>query len=204
MRILVVFFMLLGGCASHKVVEVEPFVFGKGVYRVEQGGIVVGIEPYDDAQRIEKVFSVDMSKGRYYPLRLSLSNLSENRVVLARDQVRLIDKDGTSHPAIASKDVADDLRHNSVAYGMLGFGIFSFNSAEEANAIMKEDWAFKELPASMFFGRGQKQDGFVYVRLPEGILPRDTTFELTVEDFTSKERFVIRRSLATANQPGCQ
>lgn len=199
MRIFAVLCLFLGACTSHKVVEVEPFVFGKGVSRVEQGGIVVGIEPYENAERIEKVFSVDMSKGGYYPIRLSLSNLSDSRVVLARSQVRLIDKDGNSHPAIASKDVADDLRHNSVAYGLLGFGIFSFNSAEEANAIMKQDWAFKELPANMFFGRGQKQDGFAYVQLPQGILPRDTTFELVVEDFTSKERFAIRRSLATGN-----
>jgi hypothetical protein len=55
--------------------------------------------------------------------------------------------------------------HNKMAYALLGFGIFSYMSAEKANKKMLEDWSGKELPAEKVLFPGRKSHGVVYLYL---------------------------------------
>ncbi len=144
--------LLLAGCASYSADPSPDFIFDQSVIRVEEDGVIVGVDPWFDPESMVAGFGLDLSKARYYPVRLRITNLGDARIVIARDEISLADASGTDYAAIASEEVAEDLRHNSVAYGMLGFGIFSFRSAEKANAEMRRDWAAKELPPSTLLG----------------------------------------------------
>lgn len=183
-------------CTSHKIAELPPFIFDANVYRIEKDGIVIGVDPYFDAERIEDAFYVDMSKAGFYPIRLRISNLTSNRLVIDRGAIHLVAKTGEKYAAVSSADVVKELRHKSAAYGALGFGIFSFMDAEEANAQMKTDWSSKELPPSMFFGRDQKHTGFVYFGLPENIRPETMTLLVPAENFTTGAIITLQASFA--------
>ncbi len=131
--------------------------------------------------------------------RLRISNLSSDRLVIDRGEIYLIAKTGDQYAAISSEDVVNELRHKSAAYGTLGFGIFSFMNAEEANAKMKADWSSKELPPSMFFGGDQAQTGFVYFRLPENVRPESTTLQVTAENFTTHTKITLLARFSARN-----
>lgn len=191
-------------CTSHKISEVPAFIFDESVYRIEKDRVVIGVDPYFDIETIEDAFDVDMSKGGFYPIRLRISNLTNDRLVINRGEIYLVAETGDKYAAVSSEDVVKDLRHNSVAYGLLGFGIFSFMDAEEANAKMKADWSSKELPLSMFFGRDQAQTGFVYFRLPENIRPECTTLQVTAENFTTHSKITLLARFSARNQHACR
>lgn len=183
-------------CTSHKINEVSAFIFDGNVYRIEKDGVVIGVDPYFDAERIEDAFYVDMSKAGFYPIRLRISNLTGDRLVIDRGAIHLVGQTGDKYAAVSSKDIVRELRHKSAAYGALGFGIFSFMDAEEANAQMKADWSSKELPTSMFFGRDQKHTGFVYLRLPENVRPETTTLLVPAENFATGAITTLQASFA--------
>ena len=187
-------------CTSHKISEVPAFIFDDSVYRIEKDGIVIGVDPYFDTERIKNAFHVDMSKAGFYPIRLHISNLTNDRLVIDRGEIYLVAETGDQYASVSSEDVVNELRHNSVAYGILGFGIFSFMDAEKANAKMKADWSSKELPPSMFFGRDQKQTGFVYFRLPENARPESTTLQVTAENFTTRAKVTLLASFAARDK----
>ncbi len=186
-------------CTSHKISEVPAFIFGGSVYRVEKDGVVIGVDLYIDSKRIEDAFHVDMSKGGFIPIRMSISNLTDDRLVIDRSEIYLIAESGDQYAAVSSEDVVKELRHNSAVYGHLGFGIFSFMSAEEANEKMRADWSSKELPPSMFFGRGQKHIGFAYFKLPENILPTSTVLQVTAENFMTGAQTTLLAGFAARN-----
>ena len=117
-------------------------------------------------------------------------------MVIDRGAIHLVAKTGEKYAAVSSADVVKELRHKSAAYGALGFGIFSFMDAEEANAQMKTDWSSKELPPSMFFGRDQKHTGFVYFGLPENIRPETMTLLVPAENFTTGAIITLQASFA--------
>jgi hypothetical protein len=189
--VLLLLAQVIVGCTSYEAKEAPAFIFSNSVLRVEQDGLIVGAEPYTDSARLRETFGMDMSRGRYFPIRLRITNQSEQRLVISRDRISLLDQFGVAHPADSSEAVVEDLRHNSVAYGMLGFGIFSFMSAEKANAAMRQDWEAKEISASSFLGKGDVMSGFVFIRLPPETTPQSTTFQLIAVDFISESETLL-------------
>lgn len=186
--------MLLAGCASYSADPSPDFIFDQSVIRIEEDGVIIGIDPWFDRESMVAGFGIDLSKGRYYPVRLRITNLSNARIVIARDEITLTDGSGTDYASVASEDVAEDLRHNSVAYGMLGFGIFSFRSAEKANARMRRDWAAKELPPSTLLGMGDASTGFVFFQLPEDLSPTSTTIRIRARGLIGPRDTVLSAS----------
>jgi len=66
--------------------------------------------------------------------------------------------------------------HNKIAYALLGFGLFSYISADEASRKMLQDWSSKELPAEKVMIPGRKSHGVAYFDLGQGLssLPNST------------------------------
>jgi hypothetical protein len=56
-----------------------------------------------------------------------------------------------------------------MAYALLGFGIFSYMSAEEANKKMRSDWTAKELPREKVLIPNRKTHGVVYFDMGPGL-----------------------------------
>jgi hypothetical protein len=85
--------------------------------------------------------------------------------------------------------MADACEHNKMAYALLGFGIFSYMSADEANRKMASDWRDKELPDTFIINPGRQRHGFLYFELPEGDTPGGATLTFLVESLESKKKF---------------
>jgi hypothetical protein len=73
-----------------------------------------------------------------------------------------------------------------MVYALLGFGIFSYMSADDANKKMAADWASKELPKEVIVGPGRKSSGFIYVKLPNGEKPTGLELVVSIEYLDKK------------------
>jgi hypothetical protein len=93
--------------------------------------------------------------------------------------------------------MAEALEHNKMVYALLGFGIFSYMSAEEANRKMASDWRDKELQDTFIMNPGRKRHGFLYFELPEGETPSGYKLTFVVESLESKEKFPFEIVLPT-------
>ncbi len=185
----------IAGCASYTAEGVPDFIFDQDVVRIEDDGLVVGIDLWTDAESVVAVFGTELSKGGYYPIRLRITNLSDERILIARNQMLLIDGSGTEYASVASDDMFEDMRRNSVAYGLAGFNILGFYSAEKANAQMRKDWASKQLPSSILLGRDSAQTGFVFFQLPPEISPNSTTLRIHARELVGSRETTLSASL---------
>lgn len=179
------------GCASHSSAPVPPFVFKPGVYRHQQGDVVVGVELYRSPETIEAAFGRDITKVGYYPVRLQVANSSDTRFVLVRDRIRFFDAAGLPYEAVPSDDVAKAMNRNLAPYAILGLGGFSAKSVEDANARMRKDWKSKEIAQFTPIGRRDVRDGFVFFHFPDGGMPESGTLEIFLEGFLSETGRVI-------------
>jgi hypothetical protein len=70
--------------------------------------------------------------------------------------------------------VAEAVEDNAIAYGLLGFGIFSYASAQEANKERTADYQAKELVEAKIVAPGADHGAFVYFKLPQGVDPNSS------------------------------
>jgi hypothetical protein len=101
----------------------------------------------------------------------------------------MTDPDGKYYRPVSSEVMADACEHNKLAYALLGFGIFSYMSADEANRKMASDWRDKELPDTSITNPGRKRHGFLYFELPEGETPGGSRLSFIIEKLETKEKF---------------
>ena len=91
--------------------------------------------------------------------------------------------------------MSQDLEKNKMAYALLGFGIFSYMSADEANKKMESDWRDKELPEQLIIPQGRKANAFVYFKLKDGQSLKGDKLIVEVEKLSTSERFPLQISL---------
>ena len=84
--------------------------------------------------------------------------------------------------------MAADFEKNKMAYALLGFGIFSYMSAEDANEKMRADWTGKELGSDTIINAGRSADGFVYFKMPNGLKPDGMRLEFEAEALDGGDR----------------
>ena len=89
--------------------------------------------------------------------------------------------------------MVEKFEHNKISYALLGFGIFSYMSAEEANKKMLNDWSEKELPAEKVLIPSRKTHGVVYFQLGTG-LPRlpNSTLSVSLANMRTGERRLVK------------
>jgi len=150
------------GCASYKVqnVKVEP----AGFYRNKStiSNVTIAVDPYDNPTKAESVFYVDLTKKNIKPIHLIVQNNSEDNLEIARTQILLVDNMGNDYQPVNSIYVFNQFEHNELLYAILGFGIWSYMSADEANEKMQADWSNKELPEERIIKSKRKASGFVF------------------------------------------
>jgi hypothetical protein len=89
----------------------------------------------------------------------------------------------------------DEYEKNPVVYAVLGFGIFSYMSADKANEKMEADWREKEISEQIIILPGQKANGFIYFRLPEGKTTEGCKLRLEIEKLEAEKRVPIELML---------
>ncbi len=131
---------------------------------------------------------MDVTSKNFYPINIILSNNSNDRIIILRETAELVDASGNNYKPVRSSIMADTCEHNKMAYGILGFGLFSYMSAEEANRKMANDWRERKLPDQLIIQPGRKKNGFLYFQLPEGKKINGCKLILEVEKLETKEK----------------
>jgi len=170
------FSFTLLGCASHDIRQLAPEPINAYQIQATELGVVVAADPYNTKQKSEAAFTIDLTEQGFVPILLVFENRASENILLIKDDIELTDSRGNIHKPVAANIMVSKFEHNKIAYALLGFGIFSYMSAEEANKKMLQDWSSKELPAEKVLIPGRKAHGVVYFELGPGLatLPNST------------------------------
>jgi hypothetical protein len=182
------------GCASYqsKVISASPienYALGTKNY-----GISFAADPFDTSEKAKDAFYADITSRGYYPVQLIFKNDTSDKVMVLRETVEL-ESGGSLYRPVRSSNMFNDFEHNKMAYALLGFGIFSYMSAEEANRKMETDWREKEMPEQLIVLPGRTAHGFVYFKLPQGTTLRGGKLKVEAEKMGEKKAVQLELTL---------
>lgn len=156
---------------------------------------MVGAEAITAEAKVKEIFYVNVTERGYFPIELAVQNGSPSRVLIQKDMIELVASAGGINRAINISAMIDEFEKNKMAYALLGFGIFSYMSADDANKKMSADWASKELPKELLVGPNRRASGFLYMKLPNGQKPQGMELVVPVENLETKAIETLRLRL---------
>jgi len=185
--------LLLGatGCATYKHGNINVRKVDAYSIHTTVCGVSLAVDPYDSPEKAKEGFFADVTSKGFYPVQLIFQNNTGDRLIILREMIELIDTNNKSHKPVRSTIMADACEHNKIAYALLGFGIFSYMSAEEANHKMASDWLEKELPDQLILPAARRMSGFLYFQLPMGQTTKGYKLKLEMEILETKEKIPL-------------
>ncbi len=191
----VLFLVGVAGCASYKYGKIDVQKPDGYPNHVTRSGISLAADLYDSVEKVKTGFYVDVNSKGYYPIHVILANESNERIMIGRENIALLDRNGTPCSKVRSNVMSDDCEHNKMAYALLGFGIFSYMSADDANKKMAADWRDKEMAEQVILHPGKRMNGFLYFRIPNEKNGDSYTLRAEVEKIDSKETVPLEIAL---------
>ena len=186
------FSLVFLGCASHEIRQLTPEPINAYQIQTTDSGVVIAADPFHTKQKSESAFTLDLTEEGFVPILLVLENRASDNVLLIKDDIELTDSRGNVRKPVGANVMVSKFEHNKIAYALLGFGIFSYMSAEDANRRMLQDWSSKELPAEKVLIPFRKAHGVVYFDLGPGLatLP-NSTLQLPLMNMRTNERKTV-------------
>lgn len=184
--------VLASGCATYKAGvthAMSPSQYGN--YVVADNGVEAAADLYTGEAKVKSGFYIDVNSEGYYPIQVILRNGSDSRILLPKESVRIVDSNGHEYRPVPGAVMADEFEKNKMAYALLGFGIFSYMSADDANQKMRADWLGKELGPDTLIDAGRSDSGFAYFKMPKGVKPNGMKLQLEVEALETSTRTPI-------------
>ena len=185
--IMVVFTMAIIGCASYKPGQVAVNDVTQYTNIQSHNGIDVAVDLYSEEMKTKESFYLNVNEKNYYPVNLIVKNNSNNKLLLIRNNVDIVDSIGNIYSPCSCVVMTSEFERNKMAYALLGFGIFSYMSAEEANNKMETDWRDKELADEIIINPRRRNSGFIYFKFPVGSKPKGMTLKLAFEALETGE-----------------
>ena len=155
-------------CASHSTKTVllkKPDAYAANTVTEN---FVVGAEAYDTDEKTKAAFDQRLVRKGIYPVQIAIENTSQSTLLILRDQIELTSSASGSIRPMNSAEVAESVEANAIAHAVLGFGIFSYGAAQEANAEREADYANKQMAEEVIVRPGRMEGGFVFFRAPTG------------------------------------
>lgn len=193
--LLAALFLGPSGCASYQPGAIQVGAIDEYPYRTAREGISLAADPYDSKEKAERGFYVDLNSQRFYPINLILKNDTNDPIIVLRETIELIDASGNVHRPIRGSIMYNAFEKSKIAYALLGFGIFSYMSADEANRKMEADWREKEIPDQLTILSGRRANGFAYFQLPEGKIPKGGKLRVGIEKLDTKKQIQLELAL---------
>ncbi|MFQ5962061.1 MAG: hypothetical protein ACE5MG_11760, partial [Candidatus Methylomirabilales bacterium] len=188
----------LYGCPSHKIVALAAQPIEAYPGRQTVNGVTITAEPFHSKEKSEKAFTVDLTEEGYVPILLVMKNQSKDNILLRRDDIELLDTRGNVVKPMPANVMAEDFEHNKVALAIIGFGIFSYAAAEEANKEMVRDWSDKGLPAEKILMPNRKAHGVLYFKLEKGLATlANSTLHIPVTNLRTGEIYSVKLRVTT-------
>lgn len=178
----------LFGCATHQVNPVDTRPVDTYKNHVSINGILAAADPYDDAEKAQRGFYQDVTREGFSPVQLVFRNETNDRIIVLRETIELLHPSGNVYRPVRSNAMYNAFENNKIAYALLGFGIFSYMSAEEANRRMESDYRDKELPEQVVILPGLRVSGFAYFQLPKGSTTRGSKLSLQAERLDNRQK----------------
>ncbi len=178
--------LCFAGCASYKGGAVQLRDASQFANAQKSAGVEAGAEAFTNEAKVKEVFYANVTEQGFFPVEVALYNGSDARVFLQKDRLELVSSSGAVVRPVSVTAMINEFEKNKMAYALLGFGIFSYMSAEEANKKMAADWSDKELPRETVVNASRRASGFVYFRLPKGEKPTGMRLVVPVENLESK------------------
>jgi hypothetical protein len=192
--LITVFAVLVGsGCATHTVKWVDAKPVDSYSIHTKMEGISLAADPYDNPDKAKEGFYVDVCSKGFYPVHLILRNGTDNRLIILRDSIELIDAEGKTYKPVRSNVMSNVCQHNIATHVILGFG--GYSAADQANRIMESDWRDKEISETVIILPGGKTNGFVYFQLPIGKTTKGSKLSLESEKMESKQKIKLELDL---------
>jgi hypothetical protein len=182
-------------CASyqHGIIDTRPVDTYQNRVTVE--GVSTAADAYDSSEKAQKGFYVDVTSEGFYPVQLIFKNDTNDRVIVLRETLELVTSSGTIYRPVRSTIMYNTFEKSKMAYALLGFGIFSYMSAEEANRKMEADWRDKELPEQLIILSGLRANGFIYLQLPKGTTTKGAKLTMEAEKLETRQKFKLELRL---------
>lgn len=185
-------FLTFLGCASHDIKQLAPDPIHAYQIQATEGGVVVAADPFNTKEKAESAFTIDLTEQGFVPVLLVLENRTRDNVLLIKDDIELTDSRGNIRKPVAANVMVSKFEHNKIAYALLGFGIFSYMSAEDANRKMLQDWSSKELSAEKVLIPDRKTHGIVYFYLGPGLQTlSNSVLKVPLVNMRTSERKVV-------------
>ena len=174
-------FLALSACASYDKRHVDYGTPQDYANTSTIDGVTLAAEPFDTEAKVKETFDENLLAKDYYPIRVMLENNSNGRILVLRETVELIDLNGQVYRPVEAAVVAEDFEDSEMAYALLGFGVFSYASAKDANLERQADYSAKQMPPSQLIPSGRKRGAFLYFRLPKDVDLSSCRLRLEVE-----------------------
>jgi hypothetical protein len=186
--VIVLFILLISplGCASYQSRVISASPIDSYSLSTRNNGIFFAADPFDTPEKAQEGFYADVTSQGYYPVLLIFKNNTSDKILVPRETVE-IESGSSLYRPVRSSNMYNDFEHNKMAYALLGFGIFSYMSAEEANRKMETDWREKEMPEQLVVLPGRTAHGFVYFKLPQGTTLRGGKLKVEAEKMGQKK-----------------
>ena len=193
--ILFVVFLSSYGCATHQVKPVDTRAVETYKNRVSIDGVLAATDPYDDAEKAQQGFYQDVTREGFFPVQLVFKNDTGDRLIVLRETIELLHPNGNTYRPVRSNAMYNAFENNKIAYALLGFGIFSYMSAEEANRKMESDYRDKELAEQVIILPGLRASGFTYFQLPKGSTTKGGKLTLQVDRLDNRQKVKLEFTL---------
>jgi hypothetical protein len=178
--------LFASGCATYKAGAVSERDVKEYTNMSTITGVTVAAELLSKPEKIEEGFYVNLAEKDFYPVQIVAQNGTDARMLLTKDSIVVSDAAGNVYRPVNVTVMTDEFEHNKIAYALLGFGIFSYMSAEDANKKMAADWSSKEMAQEVILNPSRRNAGFVYLKMPKGVKPEGMTLEVKVENLETK------------------
>lgn len=178
---------VMAGCASYEHKPVNYQAAQSGGHSVTVGGVTVAGEAFETKGETVGAFDEDLTEEGIVPVQVLVRNETSGNILIQRDTVQLVDATGQVHWPVPAIVVAEAVEDNAMAYALLGFGIFSYASAQEANKERTADYQAKEIDEAKIVAPGAEHGAFVYFKLPKGVDPNSGRLKLQVQHVGSNQ-----------------
>jgi len=176
-----------GACASHKAGFIPVKNTNEYMNYQKQEDVEIAADLYANELKTKEGFYLNVNEKNFYPVNLIVRNNSEGRLFLLKADVRIVDSVGNQYFPTSCSVMSGEFERSKIAYALLGFGIFSYLSADEANKRMETDRREKELANDLVISPGQRASGFVYFKMPEGFKPNGMILKVKLESPETKK-----------------
>ena len=186
---------ILVGCASYEHKPVNFQAAEAGGHTVTVDAVTVSAEAFETQGETMAAFDEDLTEEGIVPVQVLVRNATAGNILIQRETVQLVDAQGQVHRPVPAVVVAEAVEDNAMAYALLGFGIFSYASAQEANKERTADYQSKELDEAKIVAPGAEHGAFVYFKLPKGVDPNSASLRLQVQHVGSNQVSAVELEL---------